>query len=326
MQLPIGAPGAIPQSSAIETHSDRSGSWIRAGSSSGDLLYVANEGNIFIYTYPSGERVGTITGKVGQNGLCSDSKGNVFTSTINGSGESSTIYEYAHGGTSPIATLNDPGIAFGCAVDPTSGNLAVANVEDYHAHDGGDIAIFPSAAGTPIVTRGFFRNYFCAYDAAGNLYVTGLSFQSGGKAVLGRLAKRGLLVEIALDKPLYHNPFGFFPSVQWDGRRVTVSSAIVKPKVNPVFEVYRLSIKGTTAKVVGTTALATNGPGIHLAQISIRGATLLAPYNKRGLKTGFWSYPAGGTPSKKIAVSRQDGPLLWGLTVSVAPSGARLRE
>jgi hypothetical protein len=41
-------------------------------------------------------------------GECSDSAGDVFVAAYaNSSMNSSTIYEYAHGGTSPVATLSD---------------------------------------------------------------------------------------------------------------------------------------------------------------------------------------------------------------------------
>jgi len=61
-------------------------------------------------------------------GLCVDAQGNVFVPTWQGeSGTRGYVYEFAHGGSTPIATLSDPGGAFGCSVDLTTGNLAVTN-------------------------------------------------------------------------------------------------------------------------------------------------------------------------------------------------------
>lgn len=48
---------------------------------------------------------GTLTGFVRPQGECVDNAGDVFTAD-NGA---SNIADYAHGGTSPIAVLNDPG-------------------------------------------------------------------------------------------------------------------------------------------------------------------------------------------------------------------------
>ena len=154
---------------------------------------MSNSGNMFIYTYPGTQSVGTLSGKMGYGGLCSDDQGNVFTEEISASGLSSTIFEYSHGGTTPIATFADRGIAFGCAIDPTSGNLAVANFEDSNNPDDvGDIAVYPSETGTPkiYVSQSFGTYYFCGYDDEGNLFISAtLSASDPPKPVLVGLAK-----------------------------------------------------------------------------------------------------------------------------------------
>ena len=95
-----------------------------------DLLYLASsssEGSVYVYTYPQGRLAGTLTGFIAPRGECSDSAGDVFiVAYSNSSYTASTIYEFAHGGTDPIATLSDPDGAVGCAVDPTTGNLAAS--------------------------------------------------------------------------------------------------------------------------------------------------------------------------------------------------------
>ena len=55
-QPPIGAPGAMPQTSAIATHADRGTSWMLPGTSAGDLVYATSVafGNVYVYTYPKG--------------------------------------------------------------------------------------------------------------------------------------------------------------------------------------------------------------------------------------------------------------------------------
>jgi hypothetical protein len=57
-------------------------------------------------------------------GLRSDNSGNVWVSDYGGK----ALYEYAHGGSTPIAKiLQHAGYPNDCAVDPKTGNLAVAN-------------------------------------------------------------------------------------------------------------------------------------------------------------------------------------------------------
>ncbi|MGB8965283.1 MAG: hypothetical protein WCB99_06555 [Candidatus Cybelea sp.] len=330
-QPPIGAPGAGSRALASATHAEHGMSWMSPRASGSDLLYVSTTGYIFVYTYPGGESVGTLSGRLGENGLCSDSAGNVFTSAMSDSGESSAIYEYAHGGTSPIATLSDPGIAFGCAFDPTSGNLAVANFEDYNNRgDVGDIAVYASEKGTPkIYCCSFFRNYFCAYDGKGDLYVTGdLPGRGGLKPVIGRLRKGGsFLAEISLSRKLFWASGEFYPSVQWDGHYVTLSSIPKKRTLHPnnfEFAVYRLNIRGSKATIVGATTFKTGGRNYHVGQVSIQDKTVLTPYIKRGQRVGFWAYPGGGSPNTAISVPAFDR--LWGLTISVYPSGAHVRN
>jgi hypothetical protein len=182
--------GATPQPAS--TRAVR-GSWMKPGTSGQDLLYTAGgengRGIVYVYTYPQGALVGTLTGMIQPSGVCTDSAGNVFiVAYTTGSLGSSTIYEYAHGGTSPVAMLSDPGVALGCAVDPKTGNLAVANTSDFtnpYEDDWGDIAIYPEARGNPKIyyDDGFPAFYNCGYDNEGNLYVSAFPYN-------GRITKQ----------------------------------------------------------------------------------------------------------------------------------------
>ena len=53
-QPPIGAPGAMPQTSAVATNADRARSWMLSEAKSGDLLYVTHEyaTDISVYSVP----------------------------------------------------------------------------------------------------------------------------------------------------------------------------------------------------------------------------------------------------------------------------------
>ena len=262
-QSPIGAPGAMPQSYATATHGERGGSWMRPEAKSEDLLYVSSEtsGDVYVYTYPQGNLVGTLAGLTGvPAGECVDSSGDVFVTAVGQESDpTSTIYEYAHGGTTPIASLNDPGLANGCAVDPTSGTLAVVNPADYSSSNPyphhGDVAIYTDAQGTPTMyySSEFVGFVFCGYDDKGNLYLSASNGEYGNQLQLARLASgSGSFELIDLNAKLYTG-FLFGSSVQWDGKHMTVSS-----DHNPQHEavsVYRLSISGSSARVIGTTSL-----------------------------------------------------------------------
>jgi hypothetical protein len=102
-QPPIGAPGAMPQASALATHVDRGKSWMLPEAKSDDLLYASESirNKVFILTYPGGKLVGTLTGFNMPFGDCVDGVGDVWI--INQ--HPPEVIEYAHGGTTPIATL-----------------------------------------------------------------------------------------------------------------------------------------------------------------------------------------------------------------------------
>lgn len=289
-----------------------------------DLLYVSSaDGNVYVYSYPQGTLVQALTGFITPLGECVDSAGNVFiTAYANYSFNSSTIYEYPHGGTSPILTLNDPGTAYGCAVDASTGNLAVANTSDNsnpYKKGYGDIAVYAQAKGSPTMYYDpdfptFY--YYCGYDPRGNLYASAAYAQNEDKLL--RLPRSGTTIEpMKLNKNIYGS-FDFEPSVQWDGRNMTVSTV---PKeelhLRGLVSVYRLKILGNTATVVGTTRLSSK-KNHHGGQSWIQGRTIAGIDFFAGYgNVSFWPYPAGGMPEGGILkIAPRTGGELWGVTVS----------
>jgi hypothetical protein len=308
-----------------------------ATSSSGDLLYV-NDGGVdgccayvLVYTYPEGKHVTTLGGFGRLTGACSDAKGNVFIISPNVlTYAGSVIYEYAHGGSTPIATLSESGEAVGCAVDPTTGNVAVANggdVSNPYGKDWGSIAIFQQATGAPTMyyssTAQYF--YYCGYDSVGTLYIT--TAVAGG-FVLDRLSA-GSIDTIKMKTPLDYATY-FVPSVQWDGKEMAVSSTLsdvrTEEYTGPV-NVYRLRISGRKATVIGTTRL-TAPQKRQRGQTWIQGNTIIGvAYDHGHPEVSFWSFPKGGKPYRQIRRKQYPpGSTMDGVTVSVAPSRTRVHK
>lgn len=312
-----GAPGQVPQSSAIAARAGRVGPARLPVTSGQPLLYVAgfpsSSGTVYVYTYPQGRLVGTLTGFAQPFGECSDSSGNVFVvAYANESKTSSIIYEYAHGGTKPIAEFSDPYVASGCAVDPTTRNLAAAGA--------GGIAIFQGGLDKP-VTRGYgYGFHFCGYDNQGNLWLSATDVNHGNEADLVLLAKGSNNVQqISLDKTLYAGS-QIWPSVQWDGKHVTVTSNPMAGKRSGPILLYRLAVKGTNAKVIGTTTLRSS-KNQYSGQTWIQGMTVVgAGYVQRGYQSAFiWKYPNGGAAVHTIRKIGGTGrPEVSGITVSMA--------
>ena len=124
----------------------RAGSWMAPDLAERDLLYLSDDGNgnVYVYSFPGAKLQGTLTGLSVPTGECADKAGDVWI-VEEGTND---IVEYAHGGTVPIATLSDPGNApEACAVDPTTGNLAVANPQTLSAGVG-SVGVYAHAQGT----------------------------------------------------------------------------------------------------------------------------------------------------------------------------------
>ena len=326
-QPPIGAPGAMMQSRAIARHAASGGSWMLREASGENLLYISaiGSGDIYVYSYPQGKRVGTLTGLYNPIGECVDAAGDVFIVTQGSrSSDASLAYEYAHAGTSPIAVLNDPGYAIGCAVDPTTGNLAVANIDDVsnpYYHDAGDVAIYASAQGTPTMYYSalYTAFSFCGYDNQGNLYLSAQE-KSVSSIELARISNGSQSIDpINLSAQIYAG-YEFSPTVQWDGRNMTISSVprVEGHKGSGVVTVYRLDISGSNARVIGKAKLESKA-NRHRGQSWIQNDNIIGLDDDKGYEyVSSWAYPKGGKPSGTIAKIPPGAGVLWGLDVSLA--------
>jgi DNA-binding beta-propeller fold protein YncE len=284
-QTQIGAPGTIPQSGPAARHPDRGPSWMAPDAKGKDLLYVSDQGtnDVYVYSYPKGKLTGTLTGFNVPDGECVDQTGDVFITNYS----ASNIVEYAHGGTSPIATLSDKGYhPSGCSVDPTTGNLAVTNFETTHSLRG-DVAIYQGAKGSPklhYTDPRIYSMYFCGYDNAGNLFVDGTT--AGSAFAFAELPSGGRSFRnITLKQTISGGPGG----VQWDGSHVAVL-------VQGTNVIYQFTINGKKGTEVGSTSL---GGASYVIQFWKEGSDVIGP-DFGNADVGIWKYPAGGAATKII--------------------------
>jgi hypothetical protein len=277
--------------------------------SSQDLLYVTGAcGGVCVFSYPSGTLVGELADSNAPFGECVDKLGDVFVVDFGGEGGTAGIVEYAHGGTSPIATLSDPGYyPEACSIDPTTGNLAVTN-ESGEDGDTGVVAIYADAKGdaTDYVDPKIYYLGFCGYDDKGNLFLDG-QYDHKGTFALDELPKYGsnfksIKLTQAPSVPL---------DLQWAGKYIALAYS------NTV--IYHVTVKGSKGTVVGTTLL--NGPvsGTEMQFWIVRG-TIVSPYGAGTGpdEVGFWKYPTGGRVRKSIGGSEFDDAELFGTAVSTA--------
>jgi hypothetical protein len=201
---------------------------------------------------------------------CSDQRGDVFVATGDG------LLEYRHGGVSPIATIGIESEA--CSVDPVTGDLAVVQY-------GYGIRIFrPTKQGwhLPATRTPPFQPTSGAYDANGNLFVDGSTDGALELAELVKGAKNFTSIEVSQTV----NAAG---SIQWDGRHLAVTDAQANPPL-----IYRYSISGSAATLIGTTKLS---GATRVAETWIFDSYVFGAVDYYNLGVDMWRYPGGGSPS-----------------------------
>lgn len=282
-------PAAVAQAKA---HPE-SRSWMAPEAKGDDLLYVSppSDGPITVLSYPRGKVVGQLPSYLGGEavGECVDKAQDVWI--VNQ--DPNAVVEYAHGGTTPLATLSDPdGYAYGCSVDPTTGDLAVTNSD-------GAVAIYPLAQGNPTIYNRRGPTLYCAYDDGGNLFV------SFGTYALEELLKgsstfRNITVAGSLT--------GGLTSLQWVGHGLVASAEDDRKRTQ---QIYSMSVSGTTATIVTTTNLGGLSPQQYV-QFWVQNHAIIGPADRAHNYLEFWSYPKGGKAKKVDKHLR-----IWGEAVSL---------
>jgi|HubBroStandDraft_4_1064222.scaffolds.fasta_scaffold00006_151 hypothetical protein len=270
-----------------------------------DLLYVTNEsGTVSVYRYWQHTLAFILTDFKKPMGACADRSGHVYVTDYG----RQKIYEYAHGGRKPIATLDDsPYKPFTCSVSPPNGDLAVANSPYGTYGTGGNIAIYPHAGGKPIILTGSGGSdgtHFtgCAYDDHGDLLAMNqYRYDPFWYSGFYYLPKNGTkLLPMSLPGMGYGSShFGVVQGVAWDGKYW-----LVGPSYNYII-LYTIDVK---ASEVGTLKLNNGQPpffgpaAIYRKALKSQGTQLVAGTGSYGSGTvDFFKYPAAGGPIAQIS-------------------------
>jgi hypothetical protein len=287
---------------AADVHTSPVASYSGQAASRGTLLYVSDTGDeaVTFYSYPKGIKLGQLSGLGLPLGLCVDGTGDIFVTNIAASGDSNVI-EYAHGATTPLQTLEDPGmLPNGCAVNPVTGDLAVTNYCQLRmnqcTHDG-NVAIYPKATGLPRYHGDFAVSSFeyCTYNPSGTLFADGFGGRGGRhsgfklvRMVNGRDKFTPVPVHWTYSKPPIVDPGG----VQWDDHLLAVAYSQGED-VTP--SIYR--VDPANGRIV--SVLTMNGSQLVI-QFFIHGNVLIAP-NRQSEKGEilFYRYPKG-TKMRKV--------------------------
>jgi hypothetical protein len=284
---PSGARGAMPQSGAVRQ----------------TLLYTSSIATnlVSIFAYPKGKAVGSLSGFEEPLGLCTNAAGDVFVVD----GKAQNIVKFAHGGSSPIDTLDDAGNEpYGCSVNAQNGDLAVAG--GFPKHDvPANVALYHKGKGTATILTDptFTLFYWCTFDDRGNLFLEG---SYGGSGAIDELPSGSTkFVRLTV-----YTSFGPDGAIQWDGRYLVV--APVPHRKHGPTTLYQLQVSGTTANLVNTIRLNTGTRNLNAwgTQFWIDGASVIAPKTTIA-NVARWPYPAGVKPNRTFKVdSKQFGATL----------------
>ncbi len=282
-----------------------------------DLLYISTLGpDVYVYSYPAGKLVGTLNYNFSFTvEECSDTDGNVFITNQARYSAQSGVYEFAHGGTTPIYFI-PYSFAFACSLDPTTGNLAVVGSRA--------VSIYTNARGLPITYTDSNIYYLtdATYDGSGNLFIVGTYSGSRPFALL-ELPKGGKALEELRTEPILNAAQN--GSILWDGRYLAIGATknITRGSHHPIRSiVYRVQVSGSSATVIGSEPLGLERRSAF-PQFWIGNHTIIQPAGQHAWQIDFWKYPKRGTYHRSLSVKREGILCLCGTTISVTLSHRR---
>ena len=284
----LAAPHTIPSTGGGDAvvHLERfrpGASWVSPEARSQTLLYVSgNSGSVYIFSFPKGKLVGTLTGFQEVAGVCADAAGNVWVADSS----DFDLIEYAHAGTAPIATLPDyESYPFSCSVDRQNGNLAVSNIFSIKPDQVGSLAVYagPSKAPMLFTDPNFSEYYFLTYGPEGTLYFDGLGY--GSTPEVAQL-HHGRFEPITISGATITSPGG----MQYAEGSLTIGGTDSAGDAI----VYRITDRGV---VTGETTLL----GAASVSYEIWKTYVICASESRGVS--IYNYPAGGSPIKTLGTS-----------------------
>lgn len=269
----VAAP--LPQvAMQARAHSAPQRSRIESGTSTGDLVYLAAGGQVQIRSYPAGKYLGRLSNVKHPIALCSDTSGNVWVVDV--ALKRSNVLKYAHDGTTPTMRLQLEGHGSACAVDPSTGNLAVGTRN-------AKVAVWANGQAAPTLysTRAFFKNVqTLSYDGSGNLYMRSFDSHESG----AWLAKGGSTVE--------KFDVAKLGSYGWDGQYFLIGPAngFAEP-------MKRYDLSGGKGTVVGQIRLKECATSYMPSSFSVAGSALAVSCGLDETNSlNYYNYPQGGKP------------------------------
>jgi hypothetical protein len=290
----------VPSGLAPSAAAPAAQSWMQSKAAPAKaLLYIADGAtdDVFVYDYKTSQLVGTLHGMKQPYGMCVDAQGSVWITDLS----AGAVVKYPHGKIVQAKRFATDGRAVGCSVDPTSGNLAVANVTT--SSGGGSIRVFSSSGHTDYANPQCYTLEQPGYDSQGNLYVE--AYSPSNAVVVCELPHGGnALQPIAVDRELTGAG-----SAMWDGKYITLTEESYQGNSSTAIHQMVATTSGGL-QTVGTTVL--TDPchnSIDIWQPFIVGSKNTPVNTQQGdavvafdtscqarERSKMWAYPASGAP------------------------------
>jgi hypothetical protein len=267
------------------------------------LLYSSNtlndEVDVYAANGKSDKLLGQLTGFDEPYGLCADKSGNVYVTNL----LAQDVLEYAHGGTTPIKTLDDSyGEPNGCAVNPKNGDLAVTNLEGGPSGYGSLVVYANASGGGTLYSTGEAPFVWPpVYDKNANLFFETLNTNTRATYLLELPNGSSTITTISLPASItIYSPSG----TTWDGKYVGVTDEEYEDTDSE--GIYRVSVTGSTATLAGQAEYIDTcyknytlvvQPIIYKGNFI--GGNFWCYYNNI-YHLDYWNYKNGGSPVRYI--------------------------
>lgn len=281
------------------------------------LLFISDlvKGTVTIFTMPGLAVKGQITGLSAPEGECSDTSGNIWLALV---GTQEVVKLSRTGKQLASVSTSKYGYPKSCAVDPKTGDLAVA-LHLSSRFGPGRVLVYKSGSGTPTSYRNPFQGtyYFPAYDDRGNLFVDGcFAYPCGpGEYLLSELpagSRKMHFVKVTGGKI-------YFPgNLIWSNQNHYMNAFDQDCGDTHAACAYWLSIAGSRATITGSSGDFLNSDGSPVCDmiegtIGANGEKFAAGGNYNDCNTSAgsavyrWPNPAGGIPTNSYTSSSNLG-------------------
>jgi hypothetical protein len=266
---PLNSPATSVQATSLRVGSV-------APPASDNLLYVIDLGSMAAMEYtfkPAALRFAAILNGVQHPfGACVDASQNIWIAQAG-----TLLVRFAHGATSPDATLNVKSDSpEDCSVDNNTGNLAVLTETVIVS----TVYLFKSGRGRPAeIPLGRIVETYCSYDGNGNLFVIGYS--SAGIPLLYEIPSGSKSYKVVTMNQAPAQPGG----ITWDGTYLDIADSRIGA-------IDRYQVTGSDAALFDSIPLEATG---MIGKFSVSSKYLVVPFQSGS--NGFvnvYSYPAGG--------------------------------